>query len=282
MHEHDDERDRLLDTWELAAGGWARQADRTRDDALPVMEWMVAAADLQPGMTVVELAAGPGDTGFMAAAQIGPEGKLISSDGAEAMVKVAEERAAEQGITNVEFRQLQAEWIDLETATADVILIKWGIMLLLDPLAAAKECRRVLKPGGRLVVSVWDSPRANPWTVLPQKSLADLGYIELPPPVGPGMFALASEDKLRDLLLQAGFFDVRVDQIPLPRAYASISDWLGTVIDLSAMFRTAWNGLADPDRTAVRERLAELAGDAARADGSILADGRCLGAVAEA
>jgi SAM-dependent methyltransferase len=282
MHEHDDERDRLLDGWDQAAAGWARQADRTREDSRPVMEWMVNAAQLTPGMTVVELAAGPGDTGFLAAAQIGPSGTLISSDGSEAMVKVAEERANEQGITNVEFKQLQCEWIDLETASADVILIKWGIMLLVDPLAAAKECRRVLKPGGRLVVSVWNSPSENPWTVLPQKALVDLGHLELPPPSGPGMFALAKDGSLKALLEEAGFFEVTIEPIDLPRSYASISDWLGTVIDLSRLFREAWNQLGDGERATVRAHLTELAAGAIAPDGSVVVDGSCLGATAEA
>jgi ubiquinone/menaquinone biosynthesis C-methylase UbiE len=282
MHEHDEQRDRLLDGWDQAAGGWARQADRTREESLPVMRWMVDAAELRPGMTVVELAAGPGDTGFMAAERIGSSGRLICSDGSQEMLKVAEERAKEQGVDNVEFKQLQCEWIDLETASADVILIKWGIMLLMDPLAAAKECRRVLKPGGRLVLSVWDSPSANEWTVLPQRSLADLGHIELPAPSGPGMFALAKHGKLQSLLEEAGFFEIKVETIAVPHRYASISDWLGTVIDLSVIFRSAWNQLGDNERADVRARLTELAADAVEADGSVVAAGSCLGASAEA
>jgi ubiquinone/menaquinone biosynthesis C-methylase UbiE len=282
MHEHDEQRDRLLDGWDQAAGGWARQADRTREESMPVMRWMVDAAGLRPGMTVVELAAGPGDTGFMAAEQIAPSGTLICSDGSQEMLKVAEERAAEQGVSNVEFKQLQCEWIDLETASADVILIKWGIMLLVDPLAAAKECRRVLKPGGRLVVAVWDSPSENEWTVLPQKSLAELGHIELPAPSGPGMFALAKQGKLQSLLEEAGFFEIRVEPIEVPHRYASISDWLGAVIDLSLIFRTAWNQLGDGERAEVRTRLGELAAGAIQSDGSVVAAGSCLGAVAEA
>ena len=65
------------------------------------------------------------------------------------MLEVAEERAAEQGVTNVEFKQLQLEWIDMEAASVDVILCRWGVMLTVDPAAALRECRRVLKPGGR-------------------------------------------------------------------------------------------------------------------------------------
>ena len=94
-----EERERLLDNWDAAAKGWGRQADRTRDSALPVSEWMIDHAELAPGQTVLELAAGPGDTGFMAARAILPGGTLISSDASAGMLEVAEERAAEQGVT---------------------------------------------------------------------------------------------------------------------------------------------------------------------------------------
>ena len=119
---------------------------------------MIDALSPQPGQRVLELAAGPGDTGFMAAELIVPGGTLICSDGAEAMLDVARERAAAQGISNVEFRQLELEWIDLPTADVDAVLCRWGIMLVVDSETAAREIRRVLKPGGRAALAVWDGP----------------------------------------------------------------------------------------------------------------------------
>ncbi len=87
---------------------------------------MIEHAGLQPGQTVLELAAGPGDTGFLAAPLIAPGGTLISSDASAGMLDVARERAQEQGIENVEFKQLQLEWIDMTAASVDVILCRWG------------------------------------------------------------------------------------------------------------------------------------------------------------
>ena len=102
----------------------------------------------------------------MAAELIVPGGTLICSDGAEAMLDVARERAAAQGIYNVEFRQLELEWIDLPTADVDAVLCRWGIMLVVDSETAAQEIRRVLKPGGRAALAVWDEPARNPWTTV--------------------------------------------------------------------------------------------------------------------
>jgi SAM-dependent methyltransferase len=144
--------------WERAAEGWGKVADRVHDWAVGVSATMVDALAPQPGDRVLELAAGPGDTGFMAAELIAPGGTLICSDGAEAMLEVARARAAAQHISNVEFRQLELEWIDMETASVDGVLCRWGIMLIADPESAAREIRRVLRPGGRAALGVGDDP----------------------------------------------------------------------------------------------------------------------------
>src|SRR5579863_1428444 len=93
-----DERERLLDGWDEAAQGWGRQADRLQEAAMPVSEWLIAHTHPAPGERVLELAAGPGDTGFMAAREITPGGTLICSDAAAGMLDVARARAAEQGV----------------------------------------------------------------------------------------------------------------------------------------------------------------------------------------
>src|SRR5580704_5887258 len=89
------------EAWEGAATGWGKRADRVREFGMPVSAWMIEHADLRPGQRVLELAAGPGDTGFLASELIKPGGTLVTSDVAEAMLNVARERAEAQGIDNV-------------------------------------------------------------------------------------------------------------------------------------------------------------------------------------
>ncbi len=278
----EEQRERLLDSWDEVAKGWGRQADRTQSVAQPISDWMIEHAQLAPGQRVLELAAGPGDTGFMAARLIEPGGILISSDASAEMLDVARERAEELGITNVEFKQLQLEWIDLPTADVDVVLCRWGVMLTVDPAASLRECRRVLKPGGRLALAVWDLAETNPWATITQKVLVDLGHVEAPPDGGPGMFALSAPGMLAEMLADAGFFDVELEPVPILRRYGSVLDWLGETRDVSRQFSAVWAGLSDEQRQALRERVAADAAAYTDDDGALELPGSSLAAVASA
>jgi SAM-dependent methyltransferase len=272
----------MLENWERAAAGWGRQADRVRQTGMPVSAWLIDQARLQAGQRVLELAAGPGDTGFLAAELVSPGGVVVCSDASEAMLDLARERAREMGVGGVEFRRLELEWIDLPTASVDAILCRWGLMLCLDPAAALSECRRVLRPGGRLAVAVWDAADANPAMALPGRALAGLGLGGAPPSDGPGPFALAGPGVLRELLDDAGFLEVVVEPVGIERRFASIRDWIGETLDLSMMFAGAWRELDGAQRRRLTLELEALAGDFLAPDGSLRIPGRSLGAAADA
>ncbi|MGI8902222.1 MAG: class I SAM-dependent methyltransferase [Solirubrobacteraceae bacterium] len=272
----------LVEGWERSAAGWGRQADRFRAVAMPVSTWMIQHMALAPGQRVLELAAGPGDTGFLAAEAIAPGGTLVCSDGAEGMLEVARGRATRLGIENVEFQRLELEWIDLPTASVDAIVCRWGFMLSADPAAAFQEARRVLKPGGRVALAVWDAAERNPWATIPRAALLTLGHTSPADPSGPGMFALAAPGRLREMLAGAGFLDMLVEGVELDRDYPGLEDYLGETRDLARSFAEAWEGLTDEQRAEVRRTIASLAEPFTAADGSLRLPGRTLVAGASA
>lgn len=275
-----EERARLREIWERAAGPWGRHAERIREWGMPVSEAMVSSLALRGGERVLELACGPGDTGFIAARSVAPDGILISSDGAEAMIEVARSRAAHAGVENVEFRQLELEWIDLPAASVDAVLCRWGIMLLVDPAAAAREIRRVLRPGGRLALAVWDVAERNPWATIPSGAMIELGHLERPDPQEPGMFTLAAPGRLPGLLEDAGFADVEVRQVALSRRYRDVEAYVEETAEVSPLFSAAWNGLDSAQRARVTELMTAGAEPFTAADGSVALPGSSLVATA--
>ncbi len=280
--EADEQRALMAERWERAAAGWGRRASRIRDIGMPVSVWMIEHLGLQPGQRVLELAAGPGDTGFMAAELLRAGGTLVSSDASSEMLSVARERAASLGIDNVEFKELQLEWLDLPTADVDAVLCRWGFMLVVDPAAALAEARRVLRPGGRIALAVWDVADANPWATVAPKALIELGLAEPPDPDAPGMFALAGPGVLQEMLESAGFVEVAVEEVDVGRSSADVDEFLAETLDVSRMFFEVYEGLSAEQQEAVRERIALRLEPYTREDGTIVFPGRSLVAAASA
>jgi SAM-dependent methyltransferase len=279
----DDQRQAIVDNWERAAPGWRVRRAELQRVAAPVSQWMIEAIQPQPGQTVLELAAGPGDTGLMAAELLRPGGKLISSDASEGMLEIARERAAELGLEDVvEPRRLEAEWIDLPTASVDAALCRWGYMLLADPGAALRETRRVLRPGGRLALAVWASPQENPWASAGAAEMRALFDQPAPDPDAPGMFALAPPGRLEERLGDAGFTDVHLDAVDLRFEHPSFDQWWDARLDCSVMFSDALAG-RPPEQVAEVRATLERALEPYRAqDGGLSIPGRSLVAAARA
>lgn len=218
----DDQREASRAIWNEMAAGWKTFNDYLWDVSRPVGEWMVGHLEPRPGQTILDVAAGPGDTGFVAAKLIGDEGKLISTDFAAEMVEVARDRAKHLGITNAEFRQMDAERMDLDDDSVDGVLCRWGLMLMQDPDAAARETRRVLRDGGRFAFATWGGPQDNPWVTVLGMVMVQQGY---PPQGDPfaagGMFSLSTRDSIRELAIGAGFTDVEIEDVPVTWHYES-------------------------------------------------------------
>jgi SAM-dependent methyltransferase len=263
-----DQRAEMLERWDRSASGWSRHADAIQEFGIRVSVWMVEHLGLQPGQRVLDLAAGPGDTGFLAAELVKPGGTLITSDASPAMLGVATGRARDLGVTNIEFKRLELEWIDLPTATVDAALCRWGLMFTLDPGAAVQECRRVIRPGGRIAVAVWDDAKQNPWATIPTRAMVELGHVTPPDPDAPGMFALADAERVRRLLEDAGFVDVVVETVELSRSDPGGAEtYLEETLDLSRPFAEVWRRLSERHRDEVRDRIASLAEPFASAEG---------------
>jgi SAM-dependent methyltransferase len=232
-------RDASLQGWEEAAAGWVRTQELLREFGAPVSHWMLDAVAPQPGQRVLELAAGLGETGLLAAELVAPVGGAIISDQAEAMLAGARQRASQLGLSNVEFQVINAEWIDMPVASVDVVLCRWGYMLMADPAAALGETRRVLRSGGRVGLAVWNSIEHNPWAKLPGLELRERGLAPVPEPGTPGPFALGRAEGVYELLQEAGFAEVNVESLELHRRHVSFEEYWESTLDLSRAMHDA-------------------------------------------
>jgi len=245
------------EVWKAMAPGWERWRAQLADALTPVREWLIRELGPNPGETLLELGAGTGETGFEAAAILGANGRLISSDFSPEMVKVARRRATELGLGNVDYRVIDAERIELDSSSVDGVLCQSTYMLAADPAAALAETRRVLRPGGRLELSVWGAPERNPWASIGGMILVERGHMPPPEPGAPGVFSMASEERTRALLARAGFRSVRTDEVPVRFDFRGLEDYEQWVVDVGGPFAMLVRGLPEDERERLRARLRE-------------------------
>ena len=143
--------------WDLASNDYD---SLWQEQLAPARAGMLDLAALAPGEHVLDLACGTGIATLDAARAVGSTGTVVGTDLSGQMVEVAQQRAAEQQLSNVTFARMDAETLDLPDATFDIVLCSLGLMYLPDPQRAVSEWLRVLKPGGRVAIAIWGK-RAN-------------------------------------------------------------------------------------------------------------------------
>jgi SAM-dependent methyltransferase len=244
------------DLAEAIAPTWERRRADIEGVAAPLREWLVRELAPRPGETILELAAGTGDTGFDVADILGENGTLISSDFSPAMLAATRRRGAERGVTNAEYRLIDAERIELDDDAVDGVICRFGYMLMADPAAALAETRRVLRPGGRLVLGVWGPAERNPFFTTIVGALVGGGHMPPPDPSGPGIFSMGSEERTRVLLEGAGFTETRTELVTSQFEIPDVDEYLASIADTAGPIAFVVRGLSAPDRDAVREHAA--------------------------
>ena len=249
-----DATERVRKDWDSQANQWYEQREAMFAASRPIHEWMVQHLDPRDGQRMLEVAAGPGDTGFLVAPLLG-SGRLVSTDLSPSMVDAARKRGAELGITNADYRTLDAQAMDLGDASFDGVLCRWGFMLMPDPAAALRECRRILVPGGRLVFAVFTGPEKNPFASVPARILIEMGHLAAPSSAWqPGILALADRTRLESLLHDAGFASPNIEAVAMTWTFAGIDDYWRFLIELTALGPLV-RSISDDARREFRERL---------------------------
>ena len=175
----------------------------------------LATALLKAGDVVLDLGSGAGFDAFLAAKKVGSRGKVFGVDMTEEMLEKARGNAKKGGFTNVEFKKGDIENLPLDDSSVDVVISNCVINLAPDKAKVFKETYRVLKTGGRLMVS--DVVLVKP---LPDNLKNDKDLL-----IGCVSGAILKEDYL-NLLKQTGFTDITIHkEIPafLPEYGLSIT-----------------------------------------------------------
>ena len=173
----------------------------------------------QSGQRVLDVGCGFGDTTQRIAELVGPSGEVVGVDVAERFIEVSREEAAPAGLRNVRFDVRDVELTDFDGEQFDYAYSRFGTMFFANPVAALRNVRRALRPGGRLCSVVWRRKLDNDW--MHSAELVVKGFVEKPedseePTCGPGPFSMADADTTSAIFLSAGFEDITLHRCDIP------------------------------------------------------------------
>ncbi len=212
--------------WSAAASGWERWGDWFERQSGNLSGWMCDAAGVGPGSRVLDLACGPGPIAILASQRVPPDGHVVATDLSPDMVAVAARSKLRLGLDNLEVVEMDMQALTLPDGSFDAVTCRFGLMFCRDPVLGAAEALRVLRPGGRYSVAVWDVPARNPFFTAWMGALGEFMPMPPPNPTAPGIFRLAPSGEMERVLRTAGFTDIVVESRPIEMTYASLEEYL--------------------------------------------------------
>jgi SAM-dependent methyltransferase len=236
--------------WQI--GVWDGMSEIYRDSIdqrfAPVVDGVIERASLHSGAQVLDLGTGTGEAAIKAASLVGAPGRVVGVDISPKMLTQARQRVEGLGLGNVDFQLGRAEAIPSADGEFDVVLASLSLMYVIDRDAAARECARVLRPGGRLVAAMW-AGSGECDIVLFQETAGRFAPEPPVPGVGPG--GLANPDDLLTPLARAGI-SADVEQEVLSFSFPDFA----TAWDVLASVTTA--GLSSEHEREAREAVFRL------------------------
>ena len=216
--------------WNRAAAGWDRNTTLVRAWLAEANLAMLDAAQIGPGMRVLDIAAGAGDQTIDIARRVGPTGAVLATDVAPAMVTLAEGNLRRAGLHWTELRTADAEALDMDGAGFDAAICRLGLMFCHKPLVALQGIFRALAPGGRFAALVFSHAETNPCIAITNRIARRYAGLSVDGPPPPGsLLSLGRPGLMVNLLREARFQDVTVQPHTVPFRVPSYADYLDFV-----------------------------------------------------
>jgi SAM-dependent methyltransferase len=237
---------------EETAGGYDAELQRHH-------EILFRAADVQLHDDVLDIGCGAGQT-TREAARKAAKGIALGVDVSWPAIQRARELAGAQGLPNIAFELADAQLRRFPPERFDLAISRFGTMFFDDPVVAFTNIARTLRPGGRLVMMVWQAPERNEWDVAIRRSLEVPGE-----PAGPGPFSFADPLTVREILQTAGLADIAFTDVHEPVFYgpdvAAALDWVHSFTCTSEALKKLDPAAAKRADEGLRQTLAAHLGD---------------------
>ncbi len=249
-------REQQRETWNKFSAGWKKRDSFVSHWLQPVGEKLLELARLREDSVVLDAATGTGEPGLTAATRV-KKGRVIGSDIAGDMIKIAVEKARIAGIKNYEGRVCDESSLPFPNDYFDAVVCRFGVMYFPDTFAGVRELGRVLKPGGTVALSAWAEPQKNPWGATAARIVNQM--LALPPPAGdaPGVFRCATPGALSTLLQQTGLRSVKEVEVSGKVLFDSPQHYWEFITDVVAPVANALAKVDQAKREEVKRAVIE-------------------------
>ena len=245
--------------WTSVAAAWGKWFDWTEENFAPLTLWLRDQTGWRPGANVLDVGCGSGYPALAAAAAVRPGGTVAAIDISPGMIEVASRRAAESSLDNVTFQEMDAGALRFADETFDAVTCVCTLMFSAQPGRALGEIRRVLKPGGRFGIVVWDEPSLNPFSMVLVNVVSQ--FIALPALPGadaPGPFRFAAAGVLESMLKSAQFSGFAIEDRRMTFEFPSVQAYMQIVSDVAGWARRL-QALSPDERSRLRQSVTNAA-----------------------
>jgi SAM-dependent methyltransferase len=245
--------------WGQSATGWKHYWETWERGAQHVNDRLVELAAIQLGPQVLDIASGLGEPALTAARQVGVVGKVVGTAIAPEMLARARAAAEALGLSNIEFREMDAEAPDLPVHSFHALLCRFGLMFLPHLSTALTKLHQLLLPGGRFAAAVWGQPAQAPAISMPMRMIRQRRHLAPPPADVPGPLSLADEPRLREHFQRAGFTHIHTEPLTVTLEYISPEIFIDERLATSANTRLLLADASEAERAeivgAIKEEL---------------------------
>lgn len=223
----------------------------------PLKEETIRLLDIGEHDYLLDIASGTGEPGLSIAAMM-KNGKVMLTDLSEKMLEIALENAAKRGIVNIDTRVCDVCDLPFPDGSFDAISCRLGFLFAADLLLASQEMYRVLKPGSRVVLSVWNVPEKNPWATIVAQTINKHLHLLPPGPDTPGLFRCAKKGLVTNLLQQSGFKNATDKEVPCTFNFGSPEMYWRMITDVTAPLALAVSKADEKTKETIKREVQEI------------------------
>jgi ubiquinone/menaquinone biosynthesis C-methylase UbiE len=246
--------------WDSVAEGWKEWWEPIEKGAQKLSKRLIELAEIKSGQRVLDIATGIGEPSITAAKVVGTGGHVLATDISRQMLAIAKERATLLRLQDIiEFKESDAENLDLTNSSFDAALCRWGLMLFPNLDAAIRKIYSSLVSGGRFAAAVWADATKVPIISLATRVIGSQVQMPGSPSGVPNPFSLADTNKLENSLTRAGFRDIHIDTVVVTFEFESGEDYCRYSQAVSASARIALSKETEERKEDVWRKVAEEA-----------------------